>query len=160
MSSIASAFSSFAEMPKQKREELNVIEVVKLALDIFNEDYISYFHNEEEIVAKLDKTHLIRIVTNLVKNANQSLEAIENPKIEVKVLDDGQNIIITVADNGKGIIEKDKNRIFEPKFTTKSSGMGLGLPMVKNIVEAYNGSISFTSESNKGTVFTVTLPKK
>jgi nitrogen fixation/metabolism regulation signal transduction histidine kinase len=160
MSSIASAFSSFAEMPKQKREELNVIEVVKLALDIFNEDYISYFHDEEEIVAKLDKTHLIRIVTNLVKNANQSLETIENPKIEVKVIDDGQNIIITVADNGKGIIEKDKNRIFEPKFTTKSSGMGLGLPMVKNIVEAYNGSITFASESNKGTVFTVTLPKK
>ena len=160
MSSIASAFSSFAEMPKQKREELNVIEVVKLALDIFNEDYISYFHEEDEIVAKLDKTHLIRIVTNLVKNANQSLETIENPKIEVKVIDDGQNIMITVADNGKGIIEKDKNRIFEPKFTTKSSGMGLGLPMVKNIVEAYNGSITFTSESNKGTVFTVTLPKK
>ena len=87
LSSIASAFSNFAEMPKQKREELNVIEVVKLALDIFNEDYISYFHEEEEIVAKLDKTHLIRIVTNLVKNAIQSLETIANPKIEVKVLD-------------------------------------------------------------------------
>lgn len=160
LSSIASAFSSFAEMPKQKREELNVIEVVKLALDIFNEDYISYFHEEEEIVAKLDKTHLIRIVTNLVKNAIQSLETIAHPKIEVKVLDKGRDIIITVADNGKGITDKDKNRIFEPKFTTKSSGMGLGLPMVKNIVEAYNGSISFASESNKGTVFTVTLPKK
>lgn len=159
LSSIASAFSSFAEMPKQKREELNVVEVVKLALDIFNENYIHYFHQEDILLAKLDKTQLIRIVTNLVKNANQSLVASENPKIEVKVGSDNGNVIITVADNGKGITQEDKNRIFEPKFTTKSSGMGLGLPMIKNIVEAYNGTITFTSEINRGTVFTVTIPK-
>ena len=160
MSSIASAFSNFAEMPKQKREELNVVEVVKLALDIFNEDFIHYFHEEEILYAKLDKTQLIRVVTNLVKNATQSLANIENPKIEVKVINQNGNVIISVADNGKGINEEDKNRIFEPKFTTKSSGMGLGLPMIKNIVEAYNGSITFTSEINRGTVFTVIIPKK
>ena len=56
LSSIASAFSNFAEMPKQKREELNVVEVVKLALDIFNEDFIHYFHSDEILNAKLDKT--------------------------------------------------------------------------------------------------------
>jgi signal transduction histidine kinase len=50
--------------------------------------------------------------------------------------------------------------VFEPKFTTKSSGMGLGLGMVKNIVETYNGSISFTSKAGKGTVFTVRFPKE
>ena len=159
LSSIASAFSSFAEMPKQKREELNVVEVVKLALDIFNENYIHYFHQEDILLAKLDKTQLIRIVTNLVKNANQSLVNHENPKIEVKVSGENGNVIITVADNGKGITPEDKNRIFEPKFTTKSSGMGLGLPMIKNIVEAYNGTITFTSEINRGTVFTVKIPK-
>ena len=60
----------------------------------------------------------------------------------------------------KGISEEDKVRVFEPKFTTKSSGMGLGLPMVKNIVEAYNGTITFTSQINKGTVFKIMLPKK
>ncbi len=160
LSSIASAFSNFAEMPKQKREELNVVEVVKLALDIFNEDFIHYFHSDEILNAKLDKTQLIRVVTNLVKNATQSLANIENPKIEVKVSNQNGNVIISVADNGKGINEEDKNRIFEPKFTTKSSGMGLGLPMIKNIVEAYNGNITFTSEINRGTVFTVTIPKK
>ncbi len=160
MSSIASAFSNFAEMPKQKREELNVVEVVKLALDIFNEDFIHYFHEEERLLAQLDKTQLIRVVTNLVKNATQSLANVENPKIEVKVSNQNGNVIISVADNGKGINEEDKNRIFEPKFTTKSSGMGLGLPMIKNIVEAYGGSITFTTEINRGTVFTVTIPKK
>lgn len=159
MSSIASAFSNFAEMPRQKREELNVIEVVKLALDIFNEDFIHYFHKADTLIAKLDKTHLIRIVTNLVKNAIQSTEGSNHPRIEVKVVDENGSIIINVADNGKGIEEDDKNKIFEPKFTTKSSGMGLGLPMIKSIVEAYNGSLTFNSEFDKGTVFTVTLPK-
>ncbi len=160
MSSIASAFSSFAEMPKQKREELNVIEVVKLALDIFYEEYIHFFHTKDVLLAQLDKTQLIRIITNLVKNATQSLESNEHPKIEVKVKEDNGNVIITVADNGKGISEEDATKVFEPKFTTKSSGMGLGLPMIKNIVEAYNGSITFTSEIDIGTVFTVSIPKK
>jgi len=160
MSSIASAFSNFAKMPTQNREELNVVEVVKYALDIFAEDYISYFSEKEVIKAELDKTQLIRIITNLVKNATQALDEVENKKIEVTVSDDEKNVIITVADNGKGILVEDKEKIFEPKFTTKSSGMGLGLGMVKNIVEAYNGSITFTSKHNKGTVFKIVIPKK
>lgn len=160
MSSIASAFSSFAKMPTQKREKLNVVEVVKHALDIFIEDYISYFPKNETIIAELDKTQLIRIVTNLVKNATQALVEIERKKIEVSVAEDNGNVIIVVADNGKGISEEDKARVFEPKFTTKSSGMGLGLSMVKNIIEAYNGTITFTSQLNKGTVFNIIIPKK
>lgn len=160
MSSIASAFSNFAKMPTQNREELNVVEVVKHALDIFTEDYISYFADKKEVIAELDKSQLIRIVTNLVKNATQALYDIDNKKIEVTVLEKNKNVLITVADNGKGILEEDKDKIFEPKFTTKSSGMGLGLPMVKNIVEAYNGTITFTSQLGKGTVFKIILPKK
>jgi signal transduction histidine kinase len=67
---------------------------------------------------------------------------------------------ISVADNGVGIADEVKDKVFEPKFTTKSSGMGLGLGMVKNIVETYNGQISFTSQAGKGTVFTVVFPKE
>jgi signal transduction histidine kinase len=160
MSSIASAFSNFAKMPIQNREQLDVVAVVKHALDIFSEEYISYFPKNEELIAELDKTQLIRIVTNLIKNSIQALTDVENKKIEVSVAEVNQWIEIIVADNGKGISDKDKDRVFEPKFTTKSSGMGLGLPMVKNIVEAYGGSISFTSEENIGTVFKVKLPKK
>lgn len=160
MSSIASAFSDFAKMPTQKREKINVVSVVKLALDIFNEDFISYVSRKEEMFANLDKTQLIRIVTNLVKNAMQALEKEENPIIEVQLISEGRNIKILVSDNGKGIPEDVKDLIFEPKFTTKSSGMGLGLPMIKNIVEAYDGAISFTSKLRIGTIFTVILPKQ
>jgi signal transduction histidine kinase len=158
MTAIASAFSDFAKMPTQKREKINVVSVVKLALDIFNEDFISYVFSKEEMFANLDKTQLIRIVTNLVKNAMQASEKEEKPSIEVQVISEGRNIKILVSDNGKGIPEDVKDLIFEPKFTTKSSGMGLGLPMIKNIVEAYDGAISFTSKFGVGTVFTVILP--
>ena len=160
MSSIASAFSDFAKMPKQNKEEINVVEVVKLALDIFNEDYISYSYTEDNLIANLDKTQLIRIVTNLITNATQATENIENPTIKVTVSSNKKSIKIAVIDNGKGIDDDVKDLIFEPKFTTKSSGMGLGLPMIKKIIEAYNGSIAFTSNKKEGTIFTVTLPKK
>jgi signal transduction histidine kinase len=159
MSTIASAFSNFAKMPSQVKEEINVVQVIKHALDIFNEDYISFFPKQPEIIANLDKNQLIRIVTNLVKNAIQALEDVEHEKIEVTVYQENTNVIIIVADNGKGILEEDKIKIFEPQFTTKSSGTGLGLAMVKNIIEAYNGSITFTSQVNAGTVFKITLPK-
>jgi len=160
MSSIATAFSDFAKMPTAKREEIDVIGVVKLALDIFNEDYISYSTDKTKLIANLDKTQLIRVVTNLVTNANQAVEDVENPKIEVKVIEEDNAVKITVTDNGKGIEEDVKSLIFEPKFTTKSSGMGLGLPMIKKIIEAYDGSINFASAEGKGTTFTVILPKE
>ena len=160
MSSIASAFSDFAKMPTQKKEKIEVISVVKLALDIFNEKSVKYLTKEDKLYAFLDKTQLIRIVTNLVNNALQATESEENPDIIVEVLSEKNNIRITVSDNGKGIADEVKDLIFEPKFTTKSSGMGLGLPMIKNIIEAYDGAISFTSNEGIGTVFTVVLPKK
>jgi signal transduction histidine kinase len=161
MSSIASAFSNFAKMPAQKNEQLNVVNIVKLALDIFNEDYIKFYPDENEIIAKLDRTQLIRVVTNLVKNGIQAIpKDSENPKIEVRVFSEGDTVNISVEDNGSGVSDDNKSKIFEPKFTTKTSGMGLGLAMVKNIVETYNGSITFTSKQGKGTTFTVAFPKK
>jgi len=159
MSSIASAFSNFAEMPGHKKEDLNVVEEVKKGLDIFHEPYM-YFHPEKSsIVAKLDKIQLTRIVTNLITNANHALKNQEDPKIDIRVFEENNRVIIEVEDNGSGILEEDKPKIFEPKFTTKSSGMGLGLPMIKNIVEAYNGEISFISKVNEGTIFKVIFPK-
>ena len=160
MSNIASAFSNFAKMPAQQNETLNVVNIVKLALDIFNEPYIHFISDEEEIIAKFDRTQLIRVITNLVKNAIQAIPEVESPRILVSVATEDGQVKISVADNGIGIRDEFNDKIFEPKFTTKSSGMGLGLGMVKNIVETYNGTIDFTSQPDKGTVFTVLFPKE
>ena len=159
MSSIASAFSNFAKMPAQKNEMLNVVEVVDLTLDIFNEDYITFQSNTQEIIAKFDRTQLIRVITNLIKNGIQAIPQDKQPEILVNVSDENNFVKITVSDNGIGITDENKLKIFEPKFTTKSSGMGLGLAMVKNIMETYGGTITFVTEKGKGTIFTVAFPK-
>lgn len=162
MSSIASAFSTYAQMPAQKDETLNVVKITKLALDIFNESYIYFFSQEKEIIARFDRTQLIRVITNLIKNSIQAINQRnpENPRIEVHVYSEEANAIITVEDNGLGISKSYKDMVFEPKFTTKTSGMGLGLAMVKKIVTTYGGNISFTSIEGGGTKFTVTFPKQ
>lgn len=160
MSSIASAFSNFAKMPAQKNETLNVVKIVKLALDIFSEDYIAFVADEKEIISQLDRTQLIRVITNLVKNATQAVADCKDPKVVVSVMSENDLVKVSVSDNGKGITDENIARIFEPRFTTKSSGMGLGLAMVKNIVETYKGTITFTSQNGKGTTFTVTFPKE
>lgn len=159
MSSVASAFSNFASMPAQQNENLNVVDVVELALDIFNEDYIVFESNKEEIISKLDRTQLIRIITNLVKNATQSIpEDQEEKQVLVSVNEVEDNVIISVKDNGIGISSENIDYIFEPKFTTKTSGMGLGLGIIKNIIENYKGTITFETELGKGSTFIVSLP--
>ncbi|NUY80194.1 GHKL domain-containing protein [Flavobacterium sp. MAH-1] len=161
MSAVASAFSNFASMPAQQNETLNVVQVVELALDIFNEDFIAFESSEDEIISVIDRTQLIRIITNLVKNAIQAIpEHRENKLVSVKVQREDENVMISVQDNGFGIEPYNAPHIFEPKFTTKTSGMGLGLGIIKNIIENYKGSITFETEPGKGTVFTVRLPIK
>jgi len=159
MSSIASAFSNFAKMPVQKSEKLNIVEVIDLALDIFSENYITFIPENKEIIATFDRTQLIRVVTNLVKNAIQAIPQNKTPKITVKVFSNLDNVVLTVEDNGNGITDENKSKVFEPKFTTKTSGMGLGLPMIKNIIETHNGNITFVSKEDEGTTFKVTFPK-
>jgi two-component system nitrogen regulation sensor histidine kinase NtrY len=159
MSSVATAFSNFASMPAQHNEVLNVVEVVELTLDIFNEDYIVFESQEKEIISKMDRTQLIRVITNLVKNATQAIpKEQKNKLVSVAIKKIDNEVVITIKDNGTGVEKHNLNSIFEPKFTTKSSGMGLGLGIIKNIIENYKGTITFETKLGKGTTFTVTLP--
>ncbi|GAK98801.1 sensor histidine kinase [Nonlabens ulvanivorans] len=159
MSNIASAFSTYATMPAQKSEETDVPMVTQLALDIFNESYITYEEDAASLFAIFDRTQLIRVVTNLIKNAIQALDTDRSPEIKVSVTHDEYNVYLKVKDNGTGVHEDHQTKIFEPKFTTKNSGMGLGLAMVKQIVENFKGTITMTTEVNVGTEFTVQIPR-
>jgi len=159
MSSIATAFSDFAEMPEPKKELLNVVEVVELAIDIFNKDHITFRSSSKKIEANFDRTQLIRVITNLLKNAFQAIPEGRTPKIDVNISENNDDVSISISDNGYGISKNDMKKIFEPSFTTKSSGMGLGLSMIKSIITAYNGNITFSSKSNVGTTFNINFPK-
>ena len=159
MSAVASAFSNFASMPAQQDETLNVVEVVELALDIFNEDGVTFESAETAIIARMDRTQLIRIITNLVKNAIQAISPDQKEKlVHVSIRRSDNMVLISVRDNGRGIEAENFARIFEPKFTTKTSGMGLGLGIIRNIIENYRGTITFESTHGAGTTFTVALP--
>lgn len=160
MSSIASAFSTYADMPAQQSEMLDVVRISRLALEIFNEPYIHFQSTEEELVAKFDRTQLIRVVTNLIKNSIQSIEQKQpdRPKIDLRVFREAGMACIEVTDNGLGISPENKPKIFEPKFTTKTSGMGLGLAMVRNIVETFGGKITFDSKPDQWATFKVSIP--
>ena len=146
-------------MPVQESELLDVVKITRLAMDIFTEKYIVFEAPNEPLFARLDRTQLIRILTNLVKNAIQACDEVPEPSVVVNLQKKNDKVCIRVTDNGHGITQEHIDKIFEPKFTTKTSGMGLGLAMVKNIVETYDGQIEVeSSTSSKGTSFFVWLP--
>ena len=158
MSSIASAFSNFAEMPTQQGEKLNIVKVVRLSLEIFKEQNIVFESDIDKLIINIDRPQIVRIMTNLIKNAIQACENNKSPLIKVSIKKLSKTVCISVKDNGKGIPLNIRNNIFEPNFTTKSGGMGLGLGMVKNLVDSYDGKIEFESKINKGTSFKITFP--
>ncbi|MBN4072941.1 ATP-binding protein, partial [Crocinitomix catalasitica] len=106
-----------------------------------------------------DKDLLLRVFNNLIKNAIQAVSAGESGKIRLRLVEGGDSYLVSVQDNGKGISQEQKENIFLPYFTTKSTGTGLGLAMSKQIVEGMKGRIWFESELNKGTTFYVSFPK-
>jgi len=158
MSSIASAFSNFAEMPTQQGEKLNIVKAVRLSLEIFKEKHIVFESENDKLIVVIDRPQIVRIMTNLIKNAVQACESIKSPTIKVSIKKLSKSVRIIVKDNGAGIPENIRKNIFQPNFTTKSGGMGLGLGMVKNLVNSYEGKIDFESKINKGTSFRITFP--
>ena len=159
MSEVAEAFSNFATFPKPNMRESDLVEVTQMAINIFQHDYISFSSNEAYIFHKMDQTQWIRVITNLIQNALYSVSKKKTPQIRVQILTDPTQTTISITDNGSGIPEKLQGKIFEPKFTTKSAGMGLGLGIVKNIIKSHKGKICFTSSQKKGTTFSISLPK-
>jgi two-component system, NtrC family, nitrogen regulation sensor histidine kinase NtrY len=112
----------------------------------------------EKVLVFADKTQLNRLFTNLLQNA---LEACHNQQTCVISLSEELiegNILIRISDNGEGIPEQMRSKIFIPNFTTKSSGTGLGLAMSKTIVEQAKGRIWFETTEKGGTTFYVELP--
>ena len=105
-----------------------------------------------------DKEHLNSIFSNLIKNGIQSVPSDKEGLIKLTIDLKNDKVIVSVSDNGTGIPEKLKKNLFIPNFTTKSSGMGLGLSIVKRYVESANGRVWFESEIGMGSVFYIELP--
>jgi two-component system nitrogen regulation sensor histidine kinase NtrY len=162
LSAIASEFSNFAKMPKAHNQRIDLVQKIKNTTGLFsntrNIEIRTNFHNNKKVLVYADKEQLSRVFINLLKNAIQSIPEDKQGKIEVELMTEDDTALVKIRDDGKGIPDELKDRLFMPNFTTKSSGMGMGLAIVKNIIESCNGNIDFETQLGKGTTFIIRLP--
>ncbi|MBM3185447.1 MAG: GHKL domain-containing protein, partial [Bacteroidetes bacterium] len=160
MTRIANEFSRFAKMPEPNKKEVDLIVLIENTVSFFEAEEKIKFNiesNEKHIIINIDKEQWVQVFNNLIQNAIHALEGKENGVITVSVQKDNSSVFIDVSDNGCGISIEEQEKLFVPYFTTKTSGSGIGLSMVKQIVENHDGEISFVSELNKGTSFSIKL---
>lgn len=161
---IASEFSNFAKMPENKTDRIDLKLMLENIVLLFGGNKnikITHTLPQEPAVVYADKSQMLRIFTNIVQNAVEAMpDEKTNGVIHIELIpdEDKQQITIKVSDNGSGIPDEVKDKIFDPYFTTKSSGTGLGLAMSKKIIELWGGSIRFESEQDTGTIFYLQLP--
>ena len=157
---IANAFSDFASLSNQNLERLSMSKEVQRVVNLFKNNNVKFKSSLEDVELLdfvIDKSHLTRILNNLIKNSLQS-ERLNVPiEVQVELKKDSPHYILLISDNGSGISQTIQDKIYEPNFTTKNSGMGLGLAMVKNIINNLNGDISYET-SSIGTIFKILLP--
>jgi len=157
---IATSFSDFSSLSTEKAQKFFIKDEVERVANLFknnNVKFKSHLTSSENPQVFIDRSYLTRVLNNLIKNSLQAT----SPKREIEVLvhiqTKGEFCQIQIEDNGTGVSKEIQNKIFEPNFTTKNSGMGLGLAMVKNIIDDLRGAITYTT-SDLGTIFKFTIP--
>ncbi|SDO79559.1 sensor histidine kinase [Desulforhopalus singaporensis] len=159
---LVSEFSQFARMPKVHKSSGNLPELIKNTLFLYREGHknISFnFKRREEIpIFSFDSEQIKRTLINLLDNAVAVLPKGGVVDLDLSLDDDQENVFIQVADNGPGISKENKQKLFEPYFSTKKSGTGLGLAIVSTIISDHGGYIRVQDNQPKGTVFIIELP--
>ncbi len=162
LSNIASEFSTFARMPNEQIEKVEINTLVKTASSIYDEykdiEIKTDINETLSFYVMADKNRLFRMINNLLKNAAQAIDKEKKGLVIISTQQINDMVMIKVEDNGEGIPHEIRGKLFQPNFTTKTKGMGLGLAMVKNIVEGFGGKIWFETETGKGTTFYIQLP--
>jgi two-component system nitrogen regulation sensor histidine kinase NtrY len=172
---IVDEFSRFARMPEPDRRAADLVQLVRDAVVLQRQQLGRTLKADlpsEEIAVEVDATMIGQALTNLIKNAGEAVESLQEkgapagfaPEIRVAMESDGGEAVIRVSDNGIGLPE-DRARLFEPYVTTRAKGTGLGLPIVKKIIEEHGGSFDLTDppasdgQARRGAVAVVRLPR-
>jgi signal transduction histidine kinase len=162
LSNIATEFSNFAKIPNARNQVFKLGEQLQKVLDLFethNQVTIDFNTNGLDYVkVNADREQLSRAIINLVKNSIQAIPEDREGKIKINLSRREHMAVIAITDNGEGISPKVRDKLFSPSFTTKTSGMGLGLSIVKNIVENFSGKLWFETQHGKGTTFYIEIP--
>jgi signal transduction histidine kinase len=162
LSRIAGTFSNFARMPEAQFTQVDLAAKLKSVVQLFAHNHeqteIVYKGPDAGVVVLADPEQLTQVFNNLLKNAIQAIPADRKGRIITQVKTEADKAVFSISDNGTGIPDEVAAQLFTPNFTTKSTGMGLGLSISRNIVEIAGGTISFTTEAGKGTTFEVRFP--
>lgn len=149
-------------MPKANNEEVDVATIVRNTVALYSENESAtithYQHQAGNFKVFSDKEQLLRVFSNLLKNALQSIPDGSQGHVHVELKNENGFVIASIRDNGVGISEEETVKLFTPNFTTKTGGTGLGLAMVKNIIEQAGGKVWFQTKMGEGTTFFVSLP--
>jgi len=162
LSGIATEFSSFAKMPKAKNQHLDMNQEVREAIALYEQTkgvHIQFYPEEEHCPIFVDKDQIARVFSNLIKNAIQAIPGERKGEIRIYTGCDDAYVYISVRDNGKGISQEIRDKLFNPNFTTKSGGMGMGLAISKRIIEDFEGTLWYETVYNQGTTFHIKLPR-
>ena len=120
----------------------------------FSESVDLQYSGDKEVIINADKALMSQVFLNLLRN---SLEATEKGAVRVQVKEYRKKVTITITDSGRGMSDEEKKRIFEPFYSNKKQGMGVGLYLTKKIIEAHQGRISFDSHRGQGTSFSIQI---
>jgi nitrogen fixation/metabolism regulation signal transduction histidine kinase len=153
---IAGNFSSFASMPTRQADPVDVAALLKETAELHGAaGAIDLDLDTGELVVRADRDELSRVLHNLLSNARES----EAKSIQLRGGRQNGQVRIDIVDDGRGIDPAAMDRIFEPSFTTRTRGTGLGLPIVKRIVDDLDGTIAIDSKVGSGTRVTILLPR-
>ncbi|CAH0997371.1 Adaptive-response sensory-kinase SasA [Emticicia aquatica] len=163
ISEIANSFSEFAKMPVPRNEVFDLVPLIQKSADLYAEDErisLNAYIKEREAWVVGDRQFMSRVITNLIINGIQSVPKEKRAIINLRLYrnEDDNIAIIEIQDNGSGIPENIRQRVFIPNFTTKVGGSGLGLAMARRGVEHAGGNIWFETETDRGTTFFIDLP--
>jgi two-component system, NtrC family, nitrogen regulation sensor histidine kinase NtrY len=161
ISEIANSFSEFAKMPVPKTERFDMVPAVQKTVDLYmqaNNINIDWECKEDNIMVTGDRLFFSRVITNLILNGIQAVPPVRQAHIRVKVYKEAKNGIVSITDNGAGIPEDIRKKVFITNFSTKVGGSGLGLAMAKKGIEHAGGNIWFETVEDEGTTFFVDLP--
>ena len=163
LSSIASEFSKFAQMPSARQEVVNLVEKVENSRLLFQNSteipIVLENRTASYIPVNADGEQLLGVFNNLIKNAIQAIPNEAEGEIKIVITSDYEKATVAISDNGKGIPEDIQKNLFVPSFTTKTGGMGLGLAIARRILENAGGRIWFETEEGKGSTFYAELPQ-
>jgi signal transduction histidine kinase len=165
LSITASEFSDFAKFANLERHDVDVVALLEKQLDAFKGyekiEILLHVDGDRPKIVSAMYEQLQRVFTNLIKNAIQAIGDDSKGEIELFVSDLSDNYYqIKVQDSGTGISEELRKHLFQPNFTTKTSGMGLGLAISKNIIENIGGRIYYSLSATGKTCFVIELPAK